>query len=283
MDLSGYIYDYRLGYVREGTLGGFDVLGEDSAPDGRIITLGGYTTPDLAAACASWSNFLYEALDGTAHIYNGCTDGYTSAQELMMFIRDGILLKPTLVVQLSGFHDIAYKLGLVREKHYAPILKKHPFATPRQIAFYEKITARFGLGNDKVFYGEEDNTPAWESWLSRVESLHTLCIEFGLRHLAFLQPCAFSAGYSRRPEEDAAILADYDITFNELTGIATSFQEQYAKVKEVAMEKDYIIDLSDLFDGESGIYTDACRLRREYTDKLAQAIRQKIMVEETVT
>jgi hypothetical protein len=130
-----------------------------------------------------------------------------------------------------------------------------------------------------VFYGEEDHTPAWEGWLNRVESLHTLCIEFGFKHLAFLQPCAFSAGYSRRPEEDKTIIEAYNITYDELTGITTSFQEQYAKVKEAAVEKEYIIDLSDLFNGESGIYSDACRLCCEYTGMLAQAIWQTIVAE----
>ena len=47
--MEGYIFDYRLGYIRDGCeLTGFDVLGNDDAPDGRIVTLGGYTTPETA-------------------------------------------------------------------------------------------------------------------------------------------------------------------------------------------------------------------------------------------
>ena len=272
MDLTGFIYDYRLGYVRENTQGGFDILGDDAAHGGRILTLGGYTTPKLAEERSSWASLLYERLSRSVQIYNGCTDGFTSAQELIMFIRDGILLKPKILLQLSGFHDFAYKLGLLRERQHAQLLDKHPYTTPRQIAFYEKITSKFGLGNDRVFYGEEDDTPAWEGWLSRVESVNTLCLEFGIKHLAFLQPSAFSPGYLRTATEDAAICESYDLTQNELTDIAPRFHEQYAKTREAALSRDYVIDLSALSDGDSGVYTDAYHLRGEHINRLVDTI-----------
>ena len=105
--MEGYIFDYRLGYVREGcTLTGFDVIGGDGAQYGRIVTLGGCTTPEIAQNGQSWAHALYKHAGGKYQILNGCTDGYSSAQILTMFIREAILLKPKLVVCLSGYCQI---------------------------------------------------------------------------------------------------------------------------------------------------------------------------------
>jgi hypothetical protein len=244
--------------------------------------LGGYTTPQAATARASWPDRLYERLGGAAQIYNGCTDGHTSAQELIMCIRDGFLLKPELVLQLSGFYNFAYKSGLVREKRYAPILRDHPFATPGQIAFYERITARFGLGNGEMYYGEENRVPAWEYWLGHVDTLHALCAEFGIRHRAFLQPCAFSGRYGRSASEDAVLRESYGLTPPELDAIASRLQDAYGKTREAARGRDWLIDLSALFDGESDVYIDACHVRNEYIGRLAEAVYGCIGTEERI-
>ncbi|MDR1321141.1 MAG: hypothetical protein LBK56_06905 [Gracilibacteraceae bacterium] len=277
-DLEGYIYDYRLGYVRAGMEGGFEIFGEGGAPGGRIVTLGG---------CGGWAARLYERMGGRTQIYDGCTDGYTSAQELIMLLRDGLLLKPKLVLCYSGFYNFAYKLGFVREKRYIPLLQKHPFAAPRQIAFYEKITARFGLGGDKVYYGEENDTPTPEYWLEQMDIIHDLCKEFGIRHLTFLQPCAFSGDYRRGAAENETLCEVYGLSRDgfrdepgmtgatgetELDEFAALFREQYAAAAQAARSRDYIVDLSELFDGETGVYTNAADLSAAALDRLASAV-----------
>jgi hypothetical protein len=278
MDLDNLIYDYRLGYVRAGTDGGFDILGGDDAPGGRIVTLGGYTTPESARA--SWVNRLYDRLGGRYQIYNGCTDGYGSAQEMLMCVRDGFLLKPALVLQLSGFYNFAYKLGLVRDKRHASFLRDHPFTTPGQIAFCEKITARFGLGNNEVYYGEENHVPAWEYWLGHVDILNALCAAFGIRYSAFLQPCVFSGGYERSRAEDIALCEIYDLTQAELDAIAFRFRDEYDKAAKAARTRDWLVDLSTLFAGETDVFLNACHARDAYVNRLADAVYGRIGAEE---
>ncbi|MDR1397714.1 MAG: hypothetical protein LBJ14_08285 [Desulfarculales bacterium] len=263
MDLDGLVYDFRLGYVRAGRQGGFAVLGADRAPDRRIVTLGG---------TEGWASRLYERFGRKRQIYDGSTEGYTSAQELTMLLRDGLLLNPEMVLCYSCFYNFAYKLGFVGDKRYAPLLGDRPFTTPGQIAFYEKITARFGLGNNRVYYGEKNAVPAWEYWIEQQSRIHCLCQEFGIRHLAFLQPCAFSGEYQRSAEENEKLRRLYDVTPEELSAFAALFQKQYAAASQAARDCGYIFDLAGLFDGESGVYKDACRIGAAGLDRIVDAI-----------
>jgi hypothetical protein len=265
MDLDGYIFDYRTGCVRAGCeLPGFDVLGADGAPDGRVVTLGGCTTPEMARNKNSWADDLHRLFSdsgGDIQLLNGCTDGYAAAQEMTLFVRDVILLKPRLVICLSGFHDFAYKLGFVRDRRRAAFLKTHPFATPRQMAFLEKIASRFGLGKDEVYYGEENNTPAHAYWLGCMEIINCLCEEFGIRFAAFLQPCVFSGDYRMGERETGMIQELYNLTDSEIEGFRGEFRREYADAARLITGREYITDLSALFDGERDAYAEACRPR----------------------
>lgn len=273
VDLSGYIFDYRAGYVREGCeLPGFDVLGENE--ENTIVTLGGYTAPAQAKAHTSWADCLYEKLGGApkVRILNGCTDGYSSAQEMTRFIRDVILLKPRLVIILSGFYNFAYKYGLVNDKEKAEFLKTHPFTTPRQIAFLKEITSRFGLGNDEVYYGEERSVPAFEYWLGHMDIINSLCLEFGLRLKVFLQPCAFSGSYTICESEETAIRQTYGVDDAQIETIRSAFQAEYLNAGRAIETRDYIENLSGLFDADADVYEDAVHVKDRFTAKISDDI-----------
>ena len=277
MNFEDYVFDYRLGYIREGHgMEGFDLIGADSPVAGSIVTLGGYTTPEQARGRSTWADGLYRALDGTYQILNGCTEGYASAQILTLFMREVILLAPKLVICLSGFHDFAYKLGFVENKDDAAILKSHPFATPGQMAFFRKITPRFGLGKDEVYYGEDNHLPAWQCWLWHMDMIKCLCEEFGMAFLSFLQPCIFSGLYERTAREQMELEARYGLTADEIHMMQGLFQEQYAGILRETAGRDYIVDLSGIFDGEKDVYLDAVHVRDGHVPKMAGAIKYSI-------
>jgi hypothetical protein len=259
---EGIVFDYRLGYVRAGRpLSGFDAIGEDGAP--RVLALGGYTTPEQAERGLSWPNLLHGLfLRGgkPVQILSGDTDGYSSAQEMLMLIRDGILLKPEIAVCLSGFYDFAYGLGFLKkeDRKYAEILRKHPFTNLGQLKYYGWMTARFPLGRDKMHYGEENSAPAWENWIRHMDIVHCLCEEFGIRHTAFLQPCVFSGqNVPEKPDFDA-FDEEYGFNPEEMAGYWEAFRQMYGRASEAAKSREYIVDLSGLFGG--GDFLDPCHL-----------------------
>jgi hypothetical protein len=174
------MYDFRLGWVRSDTdLNGFNVYGADNAADGRVVTLGGID---------GWAKHLYTQLGETTQIIDGSTDGYTSAQAMIMLIRDGLLLKPKFVICVSGYYNFAYQLGIDVSEKDAAILKRHPFATPNHIAYYTAISERLGLGRQGVYYGVETDKPAYETWIEHMKIMNELCVEFNIGFAAFLQP-----------------------------------------------------------------------------------------------
>jgi hypothetical protein len=272
MAMDGYMFDYRLGYVRSGcAMPGFDTIGRGGAPH-RLVTLGGYTTPEMARTGRSWVHALSRRAGEKVHMLNGCTDGYSSAQILTLFLREVILFKPERVLCLSGFYNIAYRLGFVQSRSDAALLRTHPFATPKQICFLHGITTKFGLDNDEVFYGEENLLPAWELWLRQMAELRCLCAEFGLEFTSFLQPCVFSGEYRRGEEENAFLRGQYGLADEELEAFHAGFQREYARIAACAKELEYIRDLSGLFDGCENVYADACHVRDEFLPNLAEGM-----------
>ena len=271
--MEGYTFDYRLGYVRaECAFSGFDIIGDDRAPNGRIVTLGGYTTPEIARTGMSWVHALYKKTGGRYQIYNGCTDGYSSAQILTMFIREAVLLKPKLVICFSGFYNIAYKLGFIKNKMDAELIKSHPFSTPGQLDFYNKITSRFGLGNDEVFFGTENSLSAWELWLYQMEQINCLCAEFNIEFKTLLQPCVFSGIYQINDRERSLICDSYKLSSEEVEKFRTRFQREYTLIKEGAKERDFFIDLSNVYDDCKDVYADASHVQDRFITALTENV-----------
>lgn len=272
-DLQGYVFDFRAGYVLDGCpLPGFCVLGENA--QNTLVALGGYTTPLQAQGHIAWTDHLLGQLGGgtKARILSGCTDGYASAQEMLRFVRDVILLKPRLVILLSGFYDLAYQLGFVPDSETAAFLRTHPFATPRQMAFVREITSWFGLGNTETYYGEEQQLPAGERWLVHMDILRGLCQEFGLGLRVFLQPCVFSGCYQISEGEAAVLRQMYGVDDTQLAQTRAAFQAEYASMAKGAAARGFIEDLSGLFDARREVYEDALHLTPALTPALAEAI-----------
>ena len=271
--MQGYVFDYRLGYVRGlPSQAGFDVIGIDDAPDGKIVTLGGYTTLDMARNGQSWAHELHKQLDGKYQILNGCTDGYSSSQILMMFIRDVILLKPKLVICLSGFYNIAYKLGFIKYRENANLIMAHPFTTPEQLEYYKKITSYFGLGNDRVFYGEENHIAASELWLRQMAEINCISEEFGIEFRVVLQPCVFSGDYERSENENKSIKDDFKITEDDLESFYLGFQNEYSKIANQSVNLDYISDASRLFNDDRDVYSNASHITERLLPKLVEVL-----------
>ncbi len=265
--MEGYIFDYRLGYIREGCeMQGFDVIGKGNR---RMVALGGYTTPEIAKNRRSWAHSLSGRMNG-AQILLGCTDGYSSAQILVMFIREAILLQPETVVCLSGFYNIAYNLGLVKNGADAALLKTHPFTTPEQLHFLREITSGFGLGNQDIYYGEENHLSGSELWLWQMAEIKCLCDEFGIKFKSYIQPCLFSGKYTRNTRENAFISGYYGLKTDEIEAISAAFQSEYEILSKKARDLEYVFDLSGALDDCGDAYIDACHVKDELLFKITE-------------
>lgn len=189
-------YDPLVGCTRIDDLPGIRLFG--SGEGIRILTLGGSTTDPTFGNLRCWSEYLYDYLSDMkieASIYCAGMLTYVSGQEMTKLLRDGLLLKPDLVISYSGFNDAA---GLYLEKD-------HPFFQKGTLTRTEKLIRKFPITNPwqhayrmrKVTLGLADHSAAFELWLRNEHIMHGICREFGIDFHGVLQPMRFIDKTSR--------------------------------------------------------------------------------------
>lgn len=206
------LLDFALGYNRLSDLPGFKCMGTPSAsaPGAlplRILVLGNSTTdpevadplnwriPDLREqSLGSWPRHLHELLaaNGIEHlIFNGAISAYTSAQEAVKLLRDGLSLAPHLVIACDGINDTGctYWHDQRHPKTHSFLARLDSALTPAltdrriQIGTIESTASiegiSYGLATDKSPIGE---------WHANQRIMKAICAEFDIDFISFLQP-----------------------------------------------------------------------------------------------
>ncbi|MCM1498877.1 MAG: SGNH/GDSL hydrolase family protein [Clostridium sp.] len=259
----------------------YECINSESTNPVVILALGGSTTSAYGVRQKPWSEYLSEILikNSIEHIiYCGGTDSYTASQELIKLIRDGLWLKPDYVISYGGINNMS-------------ILSKTPFVHYYQKEFYDgvvkSITSSHWGAMRGVNYGVEPDCDNFKYWFIQIKMMNAICEEFGIGYKAFLQPILYSK--ERIDSKDA----DLDIVF--LNGCG--FLSEYSSGKLVSLSMDetdyayklyksalhfrnmakkvyesWFCDLSDLFDGQSGIYIDPCHVCGKGNKMIAEKI-----------
>lgn len=247
-------FDVFLGFSRIDDIEGFKIVGKQGAGI-RIITLGNSTTDYSMSNLKSWPEFCHEILDARGimnHIYNGGMGGYHSGQELLKLLRDGMVLKPDIVVSFSGINEAS---TFWRNAEH-PLIPNYLF---------KMVTE--GIGNKKnVVCGLEHSISASDNWLNNMRAMHAICEEFHIKFYAFLQPCVWTGRYKLQKVEEDIIRIRYR---QEEFEIYNAF---YQDAKKEISKYDYIIDLTNIFDDMSGIYYDRGHCNETGNEIIAQKI-----------
>jgi len=206
------LMDFFLGFNRIWDLPGFEYLGAVPAEkrlipmELRIITLGGSTTDpsvmdplewndkDEQKECGGWPRCFHQLLNQqniSNSIFNGGLIAYSSAQELLKLLRDGLTLKPDMVVVFDGINDACAPYWLdfkyPRTHSYFKVLEG-AFQTQlknctENIAGYTKNSNVEG-----ICHGLETTTPIVEEWYANQRMMKAICDEFDIEYISFLQP-----------------------------------------------------------------------------------------------
>ncbi|MCL2508609.1 MAG: hypothetical protein FWF05_05490 [Oscillospiraceae bacterium] len=167
-----YSFDYRLGYVRKGgEWPGITVIQPKSADTyADIFILGGYTTPGEIEKKISWPHKLFDLLKKSgvsARLFVGDTDGYVSFQEMLLLIRDVLLMKPSLVITLSGYNNFRNAAGLGIREDEAETLRRHPFLGQRQLRVVRDVASvAFDPWKESLYLGMGGGgAPPRECWV----------------------------------------------------------------------------------------------------------------------
>lgn len=245
----------------------------------RLLTLGGSTTSAYGVKTSSWSQKLSLLLKehGISHVlYCGGIDAYTTGNELVKLIRDGIWLKPDIVISYTGCNN-------ANRYQYENLF----------LSFYQetlfKSLARRGvdIAGDvhRVYYGIHPDVNVYEYWYTQVKMFHGVCDSLGIRHKVFLQPLLFQKKTCYPSDADIAILwnALFHKGLGEYVGIDAPVQYQSilqnAKLfAEKGMESGdtWFESLTDMFEKEDNVYMDYCHVYEKGNQIIAENIFQRI-------
>lgn len=222
-----------------------------------IVTSGGSTTYGGSKVIQgynfkSWPELLYEILKENGYdvtVINAACGGYRTAQELIKFERDILPFKVDILLQYTGYNDSV----LQPEEHKFPFVhhyqQKFIKEAPKYVECVMDQTGEYTLGID---HGPRKE----ENFVYNVRTINSLCEEFDIKYHCFLQPNLDLKKEKSIEEKEI----DWHLGFSRNLDATREF---YEKVGYALREKEYVSDITDLFDAYPDVYLDYCHVKEE--------------------
>lgn len=240
----------------------------------RIVIFGNSTTyADYKWTIKSWSELLFNKISESKNInievLCGGINGYTSHDELIKLIRDGILLKPDMIISYSGVNDMGFIEGVENYPHTRP-LRLAQLQETRKV-YVQKHGDKVG---DTVSLGITNEKKDYEFWLDNIRMMNAICREFDIKFLCFLQPTVLSDGYLLSQSERYMLREEFqDDRANEILQYVDGF---YKNAIEIIKNYDYIIDFTNIFSNEMGLFFDSVHVNTKGNQIIADKMYESI-------
>lgn len=231
----------------------------------KIMTIGNSTSiwPEYP-----WSTQAADILksEGTdVVVYNGAGKGHSSAQEMLRVVRDAPGIKPDVILAFSGICDFGFLMTSQKNSLYH---KYHRSVT-------EHLLAAGAIGSFTPGYPNQLSDS--ERWLHNHRLAKLAAEEIGARYIAILQPVL---GYGRYDPTDAErqildekaqiILRGGTETYIDRL---THFYDTVRSAKAAdPIRYAHVHDLTDVYDGGSGVWLDHRHPNRAGCKVLARAV-----------
>ena len=242
------------------------------------MVLGGSTTDPTIGNNTPWTDFLYwrlQKLYPDIVLINGGMAGYSATQEFYKFVRDGLVLEPDMILTYDGVNDAGC---LATDKDY-------PALTPYARKVFDYIEQKGDFAPDtleirnasSIVHGlsQKDKNDA-DRWMENIRKIHAVANEFEIVHIGFLQPMnmigtpIINERHRKLIDAAKAVLPVYQKWMDEMSGF-------YQKVVSFVEKKDYLYDLTSVFDGKEDVYYDFCHATDEGNQIIADAIYERII------
>lgn len=226
-------------------------LEEPETPaDVRLMTIGNSTS---LWPYYPWSLELGELLttdQRSIEVWHGAGKGNTSSQELMRVLRDAPVIKPDLIVSLSGICDIGYLLNDAKHPHL------HKYA--RRVLDF---AVDAGVVTRNLFFGPADDASPAQVWCRNQRFARVLADEQGVRLMTFLQPVQGYGSYTQTDEEKALFAQKAKVVLRAAEKpYGECVTEFYTEVKAIMAARpadfDHVIDFTEAFADCTEAYKD---------------------------
>jgi lysophospholipase L1-like esterase len=237
----------------------------------RIVILGGSTT-DPTDSC-NWGQQLNDILkekklEQEVEIYNGAVSGYSSNQEMIKMLRDGLPLKPKIIICMNGVNEVGFYHSLKRhpmvESYQSRIfdfIVKRPNTPPPLFPNTVSLLKSIFTGKQGriagINYGPKVNTTPVDQWKRNIIIMNAIADEFGSEYLCFLQPIMGFGRYNPTPTE--VNLLNKRVVYFKGRGIdyLHDVKSFYQPARKISQELDFCIDITDIFQDLNGLYRDS--------------------------
>lgn len=234
-----------------------------------ILALGGSTTDGIRVG-HSWPESLArrmraESAPGT--VINGGIGGYSTNQELLKLIRDGLEFEPDFVISYSGINDrgkygeLPHPMVNTHQRHLLAVQTGAAPATilPSAVALVKSVVG--GAGGLDATLGIPTSRTLGQQYQRNLELMHAVCQVGGCRFHGFIQPFAF-----------------YDSKFAEQisrekkgAGYIDAVLDLYAEIVDLPESHPYIHDATRILEQADDVYTaDGVHLTREGDDVVGE-------------
>lgn len=206
----------------------------------KILCLGNSTTDFSFYGIHAWPYFLQLNLLKSAKQYsvlNGGVYYYTSTQEMLSLLRDGLEVKPNLVISYSGLVD-----SVISSAGY-------PWTMNYYRGILAKMYSEYKLNDssiEDIYYGPQYSMH--HNYVKNQMVMHSVCESYGIKFVNILQPTMISGKY-RCDDVDKRFLSCEYIN-QEITRSRTFYSDVRKSLKSFS----WFYDFSNLFDGHSSCF-----------------------------
>ena len=265
------VIDPHLGYARRNTLSrvrelqdkyawieGFAVYSKKAPAEldhPVILTLGGSTT-DATRGDHSWPEELSKLLSErgiSATVVNGGTSGYSTNQELLKLVRDGLEFKPDIIISYSGVNDRGkyselphpmvhryqrYLLEFLTRSQYSPFF-------PNTVYLINKILGAKPTRYLGVTLGVPSRRTLGQQYERNLVLMDAIARASGATFYGIIQPNAYVGpeGEIRTPRLGKPHSADY----------VSQLQDLYGQIADLPIRHPFVHSFLSILEGE-GLY-----------------------------
>jgi lysophospholipase L1-like esterase len=219
-----------------------------------ILVLGG-STSDGVNYGHSWPedlSYILEREGIPATVINGATGGYSTNQELLKLLRDGLEFKPDIVISYSGINDrgryssLPYPMvhSYQRELLEAIVSQSDSPLLPNAMRLLRRLTD--GEGSSLTYsYGVETRRSLADQYRRNMELMEAISAASAATFFGFIQPYGFYN--SRHAATFGAGKPNY----------VQSVLALYAEIVKLPDQLPYMHDATAILEGHDGVYRDA--------------------------
>lgn len=233
----------------------------------RILITGG-STSDMAFSRENWPIGLAGILRDSgvcAKLYVAAVGGYSSGQEVLKLLRDGLQVNPDIHISYSGANE-AYSPSFVSQyemKVFDRIMESRSTILFPNLTYL--IRRRLGMVSGlKVHHSTPMDVATF--WMDNMKTMHSLAEQRGYRFIGILQP-VLGVGKVDQPEE-----------MDEWWDMIAEYRAFYPTAMEHAAQQPYLLDMTAIFDTVEGpVYVDDCHLHPDMQPIVAHEMLKLIM------